>query len=279
MRNIFTVLSLLLIFSRGEGKEKSYTASTPAGKVIKSFLGIPLADSIDFIRWKLTIRDNDYVLQCNYGIGKNNTNGFINGGKKIELKGDAKKEKSYYALQNGNNTLHIAELNEDLLHLLDDNKAMLVGNGGWSYTLNSLTASFSDQVNLATHKAQLKDSLDFEGRTPCKIPGIVPAGMECYKLKWRIILYGDPKTNEPGSYKIFGTTWRQKSPKTGNWKIITAKDGRITYQLNDEKGEKLLYLLKLDENIVIFTDASGKLLVGDEDFSYTLNRRANNREM
>jgi hypothetical protein len=43
--------------------------------------------------------------------------------------------------------------------------------------------------------------------------------------------------------------------------------------LNDENGNGFLYLLKLDEHILVFIDAQGKLLVGDEDFSYTLNNR------
>jgi hypothetical protein len=34
-----------------------------------------------------------YTLNCNYGIGKPNTNGFINGGKKIELTAFAAKKK------------------------------------------------------------------------------------------------------------------------------------------------------------------------------------------
>ena len=279
MKNMAIVLCLLLNVACGHGKEKTYTGSTPAADVIKSFLGIPLSDSIDFIRWRLTIDDNDYELKCNYGIGKNNTNGFINGGKKTEIKGDVKKDRNYYALQNGDKILYITELNTDLLHLLDENKAMLVGNGGWSYTLNSLVASISDDVNLVINKPQLEDSLDLEGRTPCKIPGIIPAGMQCYKLKWHIILYADPKTNQPDGYKIFGTAWRQDGPKTGNWKIIRGKNGRITYQLNDDKAEGLLYLLKMDDNIVYFTDATGRLLVGDEDFSYTLNRRTTRRKM
>lgn len=279
MKNMVTVFVLLLIGCCSNGKEKNYMGSTPGGRVIKLFLGIPLTDSVDFIRWKLTIRASDYELQCNYGIGKNNTNGFINGGRNLGLIGRLSTDKNYYALQNGNKTLYIARLNADLLHLLDNNKSLLVGNGGWSYTLNSLAASFSDHVNLSPHQTAIKDSLDFEGRTPCQIPGIIPAGTQCYKLKWHIILYADTRTNRPGRYKIFGTTWRQDGPKTGHWKIITGKDGRITYQLNDEKGEKLLYLLKLDENILIFTDAAGKLLVGDEDFSYTLNRRTTNRGM
>jgi len=272
MKMIFAFLFFLLIAYRGNGKEKAYTASTPSGNVVRSFLGIPFSDAVDFIRWKLILRDNDYDLQCNYGIGKNNTNGFINGGSKIELKGALKKNKNYYRLQSRDKTLNIAELNAGLLQLLDENKNLLVGNGGWSYTLNSMAAPLSDQVNLKAQPTALKDSMDFEGRTPCKIPGVIQAGMDCYKLKWHIIFYADPEKNEPGSYKIYGTTWRQHGPASGNWRIINGKDRRIIYQLSDDKGDGFLYLLKLDENILVFTDADGRLLVGDEDFSYTLNR-------
>lgn len=59
----------------------------------------------------------------------------------------------------------------------------------------------------------------------------------------------------------------------GSWKIIAGKNGRTIYQLNDEDGNGFLYLLKLDEHVLVFTDAKGKLLVGDEDFSYTLNSK------
>jgi hypothetical protein len=267
-----TFLCLLLIVSCGNGKERAYTGSTPADAVIRSFLGIPLTDSVDFIRWKLMVGDKDYQLQCNYGIGKNNTNGFINGGRKIELKGSLKKDKNYYQLQNGDKTLNVAELNNNLLHLLNDDKTLLIGNGGWSYTLNNMAPSVSDQVNFGSNRSVLNDSIVFEGRTPCKIPGIIPAGVECYKLKWYIVFYANAGKNEPGGYKVYGTTWRKNGPRTGSWKIITGKNGRIVYQLNDDNSKAFLYLLKLDENILVFTDADGKLLVGDEDFSYTLNR-------
>jgi len=279
MKNMFTFFFLLLIASCSSGNERAFTGSTPGGSVIKNFLGIPIDDSIDFIRWKLVLKDDDYHIHCNYGIGKNNSNGFINGGKKIELKGTFKKDKNYYQLQNGDKILLVAELNPDLLHLSDENNTLLVGNGGWSYTLNSTTASLSDQVNFTALAGVLKDSMDFEGRTPCNIPGIIPPGTECYKLKWHIIFYADARKNEPGTYKLFGTPWRQAGGRTGHWKIINGKNGRITYQLNDDTGKGFLYLLKIDENIVAFTDADGKLLVGDEDFSYTLNRKTTGREL
>jgi hypothetical protein len=270
---ILPLLSILLVVSCVSRKEIAYTGSTPADNVIRSFLGIPLSDSVDFIRWKLILRDNRYQLQCNYGIGKANTNGFINGGEKIQLSGEYKKEKKYYHFQNGMKTLKAIELNTDLLHLLNADNSLLVGNGGWSYTLNNITPSGTDQVSITAVSTGLKDSIAFEGRTPCNIPGIIIPGSLCYKLKWYIVLYADVHSNKPGSYKVLGTPWRKEGGRTGNWSIIGGKNGRTIYQLNDENGNGFLYLLKLDEHILVFTDAQGKLLVGDEDFSYTLNSR------
>lgn len=272
MKIITIFLFNLLLVSCGSGKETFYTGSTPAGAMIRTFLEIPLSDSIDFIRWKLILRDNQYQLQCNYGIGKPNTDGFINGGKKVELSGEVKKEKNYYQLQNRDKTLRIAALNTGLLHLLDTDNSLLAGNGGWSYTLNNMSPSITDEISVFAKQTALKDSMSFEGRTPCNVPGIIPPGTECYKLKWYIVLYANVEKNTPGRYKIFGTPWRKESGRTGNWEIITGKNGRIIYQLKDDKEKGFLYLLKLDEHILVFIDKHGKLLVGDKDFSYTLNR-------
>lgn len=261
----------LLLFSCANGKEKIYTASTPAAAVIRSFLEIPATDSIDFIRWKLTLLDNSYKLQCNYGIGKANTNGFQNGGKNIELSGELKREQNFYSLQNKQKTLALAELNVNLLHLLDADNSLLIGNGGWSYTLNNVSPLLIEQVNMIALPPVLKDSMVFDGRTPCAVPGIIAPGSQCYKVKWRITFYANARTNQPVSYKILGTPWRKENGKTGTWKIITAKSGKVMYRLNDIHGKAFIYLLKLDEHILVFTDADGKLLVGNEDFSYTLN--------
>jgi len=96
---------------------------------------------------------------------------------------------------------------------------------------------------------------------------------ECYKIKWWIIFYADSATHEPNTYKLFGTNWRKEGSKTGSWKMITEKDGRTIYQMNNDNGSPFLRLLKLDEQILMFTDANGKLPVGDHDFSYTLNKK------
>ena len=272
MKMIITFLSLILISSYVTGKEISFTGSTPAGSLVKSFLGIPLTDSVDFIRWRLILSEEQYKLSCNYGVSKPNTNGFINGGEKIAFNGVLHKEKHNYLLQNGSKVLQLIELNEDLLHLLDTDNNLLVGNGGWSYTLNNLKPSFTSEINTTAGKTIFKDSLVFDGRTPCAVPGVIANGMECYKLKWRIILYVPQEKNTKGNYKILGTPYRTVGGRIGKWEMITGKNGRTIYQLYDEKGNDLLYLLKVDENILVFTDTNGKLLVGNEDFSYTLNR-------
>ncbi len=55
--------------------------------------------------------------------------------------------------------------------------------------------------------------------------------------------------------------------------MTTENDGRVVYALSDQNGKSFIHLLKLDEGVLIFTDVKGNLLVGDHDFSYTLNRK------
>lgn len=270
---IAAVLLCMLIFNWYTPKKINFTASTPAGTVVKSFLGIPLNDSVDFIRWKLTLENKRYHLQCTYGIGQPNTNGFINGGKNIVLDGAFTRDQNKITLENDTKVLNVIQLNSNLLHILDEDDQLLTGNGGWSYTLNNIEAVITGEINTTVQEHSLQDSMIFDGRTPCGVPGIVPAGMQCYKLKWRIIFYPGNKNEQEGKYSIIGTAWRNIKRKTGEWKMMRAKNNQLTYRLNDEKGNALIYLLKADENILLFTDSTGKTLVGNEDFSYTLNRK------
>lgn len=273
MKLLATLVSITCVVSCANSKETNYTASTPAAGIVRSFLGIPHTDSVDFIRWKLALNDLKYSLECNYGIGKPNTNGFNDGGKKVVLVGNVKKDNNYYIFQQGNRTLKFVELNENLLHIVNDDNSLLIGNGGWSYAINRIPAYPNDRVNVLAKQTVIKDSIAFEGRTPCGVPGIIEPGKECYKLKWLIVLYGNTIKNEPATYKVLGTPYRAEGSRRGNWKITAAKDGKIFYQLFDESGKLFINLLKLDEGVVIFTDVNGNLLVGNLDFSYTLNRR------
>jgi hypothetical protein len=248
-----------------------YVGSTPADKVVRSFLRIPFSDSVDFIRWRLTIADETYSLKCNYGIGKPNTSGFWNDGKWIELNGRLTKKGSYYTLENRNRTLKILELNRGLLYLVDENGNLLVGTSGYSYVLNDGNIPASDQVNVISKRELLKDSMMYQGRTLCSDFSVNHPSSNCMKMKWSIVFYADVAKNAPTAYVLNRN--RFDAGKKGAWKIITGKDNRIIYELTPENENIPTYLLKLDDNILFFTDAKGNLLGGNEDFSFTLNRK------
>jgi len=79
-----------------------------------------------------------------------NTNGFSNGstlemhGKWSIIKGAAMSpEAIVYRLDPapGGKPIHFVKLADDLLHLLDSEKRLMVGNPGWSYTFNKVNTS------------------------------------------------------------------------------------------------------------------------------------------
>jgi len=273
MKLVATLLSIALIVSFERAKETNYTASTPAAPLVRTFLGISLTDSIDFIRWKLSLTDEKYSLVCSYGIGKPNTNGFYDE-KKVVLSGIVKRESNNYILENGNHVLKLVELNANLLHILNNDNTLLIGGGGWSYALNNMTPSPTNKVNMIAKQTSFKDSMAFQGRTPCGDFSINPPGNGCIKMKWYIVLYANADKNEPTTYLLNRSHMLPLDfpGKKGTWKIITGKDNRIIYELTPDKETTPTYLLKLDEGVLIFTDANGNLLSGNHDFSYTLNR-------
>src|ERR671912_1217254 len=133
----------LIVFGPGNGtnypgkaRVNNYTASTPAGVTLRDFLAINPSDSIDFIRWQLVITDEEkFELQCTYGILKPNTNGFISE-KRLKLDGTVQVAGNRLLLTYGSRTLGMIMLNANILHILNNDGTMMVGNGGWSYTLN-----------------------------------------------------------------------------------------------------------------------------------------------
>src|SRR6478609_9546713 len=78
--------------------------STPGDKLMKSMLRIPVSTTIDFIRWTLSLMDNEtdssFTLHIVFGIGQPNTTGFMGGGKKLVIKG------SYTVSKQGNEKIH-----------------------------------------------------------------------------------------------------------------------------------------------------------------------------
>jgi len=261
---------ILLIFALCSSKEATYQGSTPADLTVRKFLGISLTDSIDFIRWTVVLRGNNYELDCRYGVGKPNTSGFKDE-KRVVCKGPLSKQGNYLVLQQENRSLNILEVNLSLLHLMDESRQLLVGNGGFSYALNNKSSPKSSVFNYTSKETRLLSQMAFQGRTPCKeianIMGLQTSA-ECFKKKWYVIFCLDD-AGKPSYYLQGG---RLSKKERGNWEVIR-KNGRIIYKLTSETYTNAVYLLKADDNILFFTDAEGNLLVGNEDFSYTLNRR------
>jgi hypothetical protein len=265
-------LLLLFLLTNGSigGNVMKFTASTPANKTVRDFLNISQGDSIDFIRWKLKIVDlKEFEFSCSYGISKANTNGFVNE-KVVAGKGTAELKDGVLTVYHQGKMMSMLLLNQNIIHLLDTNGSMMVGNAGWSYTLNSITPLAETSFTIKSKNVSFTDSVVFDGRTPCKgIEELMDnrTRAECYKKKWRLSLYKDHSADISGSYKI-GTV----GARTGKWKLIENSTGRPVYSLDLNNGNTL-DLFHVDENIVYIMDKKGSIMVGDHDFSYSLNRK------
>ncbi|MGZ8557541.1 MAG: hypothetical protein ACXWWC_04390 [Chitinophagaceae bacterium] len=119
----------------------------------------------------------------------------------------------------------------------------------------------------------------FDGRTPCRdlakqINETVTT--ECIKIKWRLTLYKNAELVNQGNYELIGFIYKKDNPRIGKWHIVKGAHSNpdaIVYQL-DQDGREPLLLMKGDDNILFFLDQEKKLMVGNRDFSYTLNRVA-----
>jgi hypothetical protein len=68
--------------------------------------------------------------------------------------------------------------------------------------------------------------------------------------------------------------YKKENPRTGTWHIEkgtkTNREASV-YRL-DQDGKPPIFLQKLDDNILFFLDQNKNLMIGNRDFSYTLNR-------
>lgn len=117
----------------------------------------------------------------------------------------------------------------------------------------------------------------FVGRTPCQEIGKqlsmnVPG--DCYKLKWKFTFYQDA-TGKPTTYKLARTMSRSED-LLGKWMItegIPSDPRAIVYRLVPDKETPEILLLKGDDNVLFFLDNQRQPLTGNNEFSYTLNRK------
>jgi hypothetical protein len=297
-------VALLLLVCASHAAE--FVGSTPGGALPRDFLGgLPTGADCHNITWHITLSTNQnagqpgtFHLTAQYYIPTRANTNRSEPGPKAEARGTWEMLRGTQAHPNavvyrintkdGGRSLSFIRINDDLLHFVNPDGTLMVGNGGWSYTLNraghaekivepSVAATVPDMsykiAPLATGPTVFAV---YEGRSPCH--GIahelkLPQHAGCHKVKWRVTLYQNPDTSAPTTYKIEGTFFRRE-PREGAWTITrgaTTDPNATVYQLN-AKNQPPLLLLTGDDNILFFLDQNRAPLVGNADFSYTLNR-------
>ena len=128
----------------------------------------------------------------------------------------------------------------------------------------------------------------FEGRPPCRQIATqlkISTDDDCVKLKCDLILYRDPVSFQPTTYTLSivgggdvvkqeGGSYRRKVLE-GEWALVKgmkSNPAAEVYQLALGEQGDYFYLLKGDENVLFVLDETKAFRVGNEDFSYTLNR-------
>jgi hypothetical protein len=292
---IFLMVGCLRSFG---GDDMSFCGSTPCGGAIREVLRIPADADAELIEWKLTLYKNPsrYELRCEYGLTTAGKPGLTRNVKTLERQGTwtmgkgirSNPEAVIYEL---NGAMALLEVDANVLHVLNRDRSLMIGTGGWSYTLNRIEHSEKPpdktlelaQPDMSYKISELATGPTvfgvFEGRTPClgiarELKSSVHGG--CNKVKWRVTLYQNPQTRAPTTYKIEGSLYRPTA-REGTWSLTrgTHKDPNATvYQLSPTKTEPALFLLKGDDNVLFFLDQARKSRVGHCEFSYTLNRRS-----
>jgi len=279
---------------------------TPCSSLTRPLPQIPADSDCEQMIWNLVLYQDPqtgtptiYSLKSAYGIPQQNTNGLVGGGTAIAMEGKwtittgtkSDPEAIVYQINPDDPqwTVSFLKVSDELLHVLNSDKALLVVNGAWSYTLNRMDDQSPAQVNeppASVPDPPTRPPLPpvpegssvfgvFDGRTPChelviEFTKITPFP-GCMKIKWRLTLYQDSATGAPSTYLYYGTSTLREGP----WRIVRGMAGdsdAVVYQLQLDNAGQPVSFLSVDENHLFLMDRAMHLLVGNELFSYTLSR-------
>lgn len=262
----------------------------------RSFLQIPGSNKCDYVKWKVVLNYNqktrepvDFRLTREYSFYIDNRTSQSLGSTVIHGKWEILKgtpslpEATVYRLHSGRHSLSFIKVDENLIHLLEPDRSLSSAVSVQSFTLNRtgdkrVPSGKLIKVSTPMSNSRKEGKVTFIGRTPCKEitrEANIKAGEDCFKLKWLLTLYFDPKTKQPSVYELNRTLHRQSLIK-GKWTIIKGSPSdpnAIIYQLDPDKPKESILLLRGDDNVLFFLDKSKHPLVGNAEFSYTLNRQ------
>ncbi len=130
-----------------------FTGTSPCGAAVRPLLSIPANIDCEMIKWHLSLVHiprkealSTFQLKYSYGMSQGGTQGLVNDGATAELKGNWISQKNTGKLpgdtiiqlkpSDEKNTISFIKLDNNLMHLTDKAGALMIGNAGWSYTLN-----------------------------------------------------------------------------------------------------------------------------------------------
>jgi len=141
-------------FGQSPGKTVIFVASTPCPSGTKPLPGMA-DEKCQLMIWKLQLvsgpqnQRGTYILDCDYGLPLQGTKKLINDGRHLHREGK-------WTVVNGIKTNPLAiiyrldpdqpkasvsfiKLSDDVIHLLDSDMQLMIGNGAGGYTLNKVT--------------------------------------------------------------------------------------------------------------------------------------------
>jgi hypothetical protein len=289
----------------GSTRHAVFEGITACSAVTRPLPQIPEDADCELMIWKVTLYQDaatgapsTYVLDSTYGVSQPNSTGPAGGGAPISMKGNwdivqgtkIDPAADVYQLYSEDSQVAVSfvKLGEDLLHVLNRDRTLMLGNAAWSYTLNRTDnrppidmdgpVSSGPEATRPPIPTKPPDSsvlAVYEGRTPChevvfEMLKLAPYP-NCLKIKMRLTLYQGQETGAPGAYLLMGTS----TIREGAWTILAGtKDdpGAIVYQLHLEESKEPVSFLKADEDHLFVLDRNLGLLVGNALFSYTLSR-------
>jgi hypothetical protein len=132
---------------------------------------------------------------------------------------------------------------------------------------------------------------EFVGSTPCTaLPREflkIPSNAACECIRWQLTLHAGDVAGSEGTFVLVtihgmsetnGTGFFNggtKTETTGQWRTTSgqrANPRAMVYQLQATDPHRSLSLVKIDENLLHLLTYEGRLMVGNDSWSFTLNR-------
>ena len=272
----------------------TFVGTTPANGTVRTMLAVPTSATVDMIEWKVTLDRDSYRAIARYGRAVANQPGLAPSDAVVERRGRvtestverAGRDIAAYELE-GLGT--VERVSRDVLHFLKpDDHGLMVGHSGESYSLLREGAGEATDCAPAGPPSGLSYKISpvsegpavygvFEGRTPCRGVAAVlriEPGSGCFKSKWRVTLFQNPANRHPDAYLAEGSLFHD-TPRKGSWRFVGGRAGAKSPAVIElaAPGMPPIRLQRGDANVLFFVDENDRPLVGNEHFSYVLNRR------